>query len=247
MGLELKYAGKLCVALDVPCLRDALRLADALRELAKYFKVGLELYSSAGPAAVESLVADGHSVILDLKLHDIPNTVGRAVRQISSLGASFITIHASGGPDMIRAAREGAQSAKLPESERTKLLAVTVLTSITDSSLRKMFGVRKSLKEAVLDLALLAKDSGADGAVASASEVRSIKNLCGKEFLVATPGIRPQGSEKGDQKRAATPSQALSAGSDIIIVGRPITQAEDPCAVALAILKEMESAKKRRK
>jgi orotidine-5'-phosphate decarboxylase len=247
MGSPQELVRKICVALDIPCLRDALQLAETLQGVCGYFKVGLELYSSAGPAAVESLVSAGHRVILDLKLYDIPNTVGRAVRQVSSLGASFLTIHASGGQDMIRTAREAAESVKAPSSERVKLLAVTVLTSTTESSLRKTFGARKSLKETVLDLALLSKDSGADGVVASAGEVHSIKRACGENFLVATPGIRPEGEKKGDQKRTATPSQALSAGSDILIIGRPITQAANPRTAALNILKEIESAKKRRR
>jgi orotidine-5'-phosphate decarboxylase len=233
---------KICVALDTPCLREALHLARALRDICGYFKVGLELYSSVGPAAVESLIGDGHRVILDLKLYDIPNTVGRAVKQVSSLGVSFLTIHASGGPDIIRAAREAAESVKPSLSERVKLLAVTVLTSTTESSLRKTVGTKKSLRETVLDLTLLARDSGADGVVASAREVRSIKNLCGKDFIVATPGIRPRGEKKGDQKRTATPAQALSAGSDILIIGRPITQAADPRSATLRIIKEIESA-----
>ena len=250
-GVELEASSeivrKICVALDMPCLRDALHLARALRDICGYFKVGLELYCSAGPAAVESLVSDGHKVILDLKLYDIPNTVSRAVKQVSSLGISFLTIHASGGPDIIRAAREAAESVKGPSSERVKLLAVTVLTSTTESSLRKIFGAKKSLKETVLDLSLLARDSGADGVVASAREVRSIKNLCGKDFLIATPGIRPRGEKKGDQKRTATPAQAVSAGSDILIIGRPITQAANPRSATLGIIKEIESAVKQSK
>lgn len=247
MDITGEFVRKVCVALDIPCLREALRLAETLRGVSGYFKVGLELYSSAGPAAVESLVSDGHNVILDLKLLDIPNTVARAVKQLSSLGVSFLTLHASGGPDMICAAREAAESVSSRPSERVKLLAVTVLTSTTESSLHKIFGVKKSLRETVLDLALLSKDSGADGVVASAREVHSIKRVCGKEFLVATPGIRPQEHKKDDQKRIATPARAVSAGSDILIIGRPITQAEDPRAAALKIIREIESAVKQSK
>ncbi|MFH1423089.1 MAG: orotidine-5'-phosphate decarboxylase [Planctomycetota bacterium] len=239
MEKEPKSIEKLCVALDTSCLRDALQLADSLAGVVGYFKVGLELFSAAGPAAVESLVGRGHNVFLDLKLYDIPNTVARAVRQVSTLGASFLTIHASGGVDMIKAAREAAEKY---DTQRLKLLAVTILTSTTEQTFREIFPVEKSLEQVVLNLAVTAKNSGADGVVASAREANSLKKHCGNNFIIVTPGIRPEGHKTNDQKRTTTPTEAITAGSDLLVIGRPITEDKEPRKIAEQILKEIELA-----
>jgi orotidine-5'-phosphate decarboxylase len=230
----------LCVALDTASLYGAVELAKNLSGRAGYLKVGLELFTAAGPPSVKELQALGFKVFLDLKLHDIPNTVGRAVRQAASLGVSLLTLHASGGPEMIAAAKEAADEAADSPGGRPRLLAVTVLTSLDDDILSHVFGLETPTGELVLHLATLAKGSGADGVVCSAREANLVKKMCGSDFLAVTPGIRPAGTASGDQKRITTPRDAIRAGADLLVVGRPITAAPDPAEAADKILGEIK-------
>lgn len=233
----------LCVALDTPFLDDALKLAGNLAGRAGFVKVGLELFSAAGPESVKKLSALGLKVFLDLKLHDIPNTVSRAVRSCTALGASLLTLHASGGAAMISTARKAVEEAASELSvERPRLLAVTVLTSLDGETLEQTLKTGNEPGELVLHLARLAKSAGADGVVCSAQEARLVKDTCGKEFLAVTPGIRPAGADTGDQKRVTTPADAIRAGSDLLVVGRPITAATDPAAAAEKILNNIREA-----
>jgi orotidine-5'-phosphate decarboxylase len=213
---------RLIVALDVPTADAALTLAGKLEDQCQWFKVGLELYIAAGPSIVEKLVSRGHSIFLDLKLHDIPNTVASAVRSASSLGASMLTIHAAGGPAMLAAARDAAANMAAPP----QLLAVTVLTSMDRAQLNAI-GVPNAPTEQVARLAKLGLDAGINGFVCSPQEVAS---------------LRPTGADIGDQRRIATPTLALEQGASYLVVGRPITQAADPALAAEAILMEIAEA-----
>ncbi len=233
----------LCVALDRSDLGAALEIVHRVGGKAGYFKVGLELFTAAGPKAVEELHVLGPKVFLDLKLHDIPNTVARAVRAACQLGVDLLTLHASGGAGMIRAAREAAEKAAVEfDRARVRLLAVTVLTSLDKAALSQTFGLETEPVKLVERLAKFAKDCGADGVVCSALEAALVKKVCGKDFLVVTPGIRPAGSQTQDQKRVVTPADAIRAGSDLLVVGRPITAAPDPAAAADEILKSLATS-----
>jgi orotidine-5'-phosphate decarboxylase len=226
---------RLVVALDVATVEDASLLVERLAGLAGMFKVGSQLFTAAGPELVRGLVARGEKVFLDLKYHDIPNTVAGAVSAACRLGVSLVNVHALGGKAMMEAA-VGAMPAM-----GTRLLAVTVLTSHPGASLGEL-GLTGELGDTVRRLALLAHAAELDGVVASPSEVPIIREACGRDFLVVTPGIRPAGARSGDQARLATPAAALKAGADLLVVGRPITEAPDPAAAARAILQEMEGA-----
>ena len=232
----MKARERLIVALDVPSAADATALVDALAGKVGMFKVGSQLFTAAGPEFVRELVARGEKVFLDTKYHDIPNTVSSAVSAASQLGVSLITVHALGGQAMLEAAA-GARPAI-----DARLLAVTVLTSHDAPSLCTL-GLAPDVPLAVERLARLAQAAKVDGVVASPHEVTLIREVCGPEFLVVTPGIRPSGARAGDQARAATPAAALSAGADYLVVGRPITEARDPAAAAEAIVEEMASAR----
>ena len=227
----------LIVALDVPDAASAANLVSQLENTCHWFKVGLELFVAAGPAVLEPLVARGHSVFLDLKLYDIPNTVAGAVRSAAGLGVRMITLHAGGGPAMLAAARaalEGVEAS--PE-----LLAVTVLTSMDQSQLSAA-GVDRSPGEQVELLARMGLGAGLKGFVCSPREVAALRRITGPEGVLVVPGIRPAGAAVGDQKRIATPTDALRAGASYLVVGRPITQAADPAEAAEAILEEMADA-----
>lgn len=227
---------RVIVALDVPDAQVAFRLVDQLGNLVQWFKVGLELYLAEGNALVRELKAHGYSVFLDLKLYDIPNTVAGAVRSAASLGADMLTLHASGGPAMLSAAREAA----LTVPGAPKLLAVSVLTSMDDSQMQAI-GVPSRPAEQVLRLAKLASEAGISGLVASSEEIAALRRQF-PAFTLVIPGIRPAGSDAGDQKRIATPAAAIADGADYLVVGRPITQAKDPAAAASLILEEVEKA-----
>ena len=229
---------RLIVALDVPNGIEALALVERLGNLVQWFKVGLELYLAEGNGIVEQIRARGYSVFLDLKLHDIPNTVAGAVRSVAASGAGMLTVHAAGGPAMLAAAREAAAAV----ASAPKLLAVTVLTSM-DAGQLEATGVCSSPGDQVLRLAGVAYEAGIRGFVASSQEVARLRSSFGDATLVI-PGIRPAGVKAGDQKRVATPGLAIADGADYLVVGRPITQAPDPAAAAQAILDEMETAKK---
>jgi orotidine-5'-phosphate decarboxylase len=227
---------RLIVALDVPAASDAAALVDALAGKVGMFKVGSQLFTAVGPDFVRALSARGEKVFLDLKYHDIPNTVASAVSAACQLGVSLITVHALGGQAMMEAAA-GAMPAI-----GARLLAITVLTSHDAGSLGAV-GLEADVPRNVGRLARLAKAAEADGAVASPHEVALIREVCGPDFLVVTPGIRPTGARASDQARAATPAAALAAGADYLVVGRPITEARDPVAAAAAIVREMETAR----
>ena len=233
-GLDPK--DRLAVALDFPSAAEAFDLVDRLDGACQWLKVGMELYYAAGNGLVEALRGRGYSVFLDLKLHDIPNTVTGAVRSVTSAGASLLTVHAGGGAAMMRAA---AAAANVPGGPR--LLAVTVLTSMDAAELAEV-GVAASPGNQVLLLARLAKAAGIDGMVCSAGEVEALRKRMGPETMLVVPGIRPAGSDVGDQRRVATPEAAIARGASMLVVGRPITKAIDPGAAARAILEEIGRA-----
>ncbi len=222
---------RLIVALDVPTAAAARKFVAAVGDSALTYKVGMQLYTAEGPSVVRELVGSGRRVFLDLKYHDIPNTVAAAVREAAQLGASLLTVHASGGGKMLRAAVETARAAK-PD---LLVLAVTVLTSMNDVDLG-MIGLRGGVLDQVLRLAALALSNGCQGVVASAHEAAALRQEFGRDFAILTPGVRPAGSGHDDQARVVTPAEAIAAGASHIVVGRPITEAADPAAEARAIL-----------
>jgi orotidine-5'-phosphate decarboxylase len=225
---------RLIVALDVSSAAAARKIVAAVGDSAHTYKVGMQLYTAEGPAVVRELVSSGRRVFLDLKYHDIPNTVGAAVREAAQLGVSMLTVHASGGAQMLRAATEAAAiQAKAPW-----VLAVTVLTSLDDADLNTL-GIRENVVGQVLRLAALALSNGCRGVVASAHEAAALREDFGQEFVIVTPGVRPAGSGRADQVRVVTPAEAVAFGATHIVVGRPITAAADPAAEARAILGQL--------
>ncbi|MEO8735329.1 MAG: orotidine-5'-phosphate decarboxylase [Edaphobacter sp.] len=227
---------RLAVALDFPSAQLALDLVDRLSDTCLWFKVGMELHYAEGNRLVETIRSRGFNVFLDLKLHDIPNTVAGAVRSAAQAGASLLTLHAAGGLAMMAAA---AEAAKAPDAPR--LLAVTVLTSMDAGELTGV-GVSASPAEQVLRLARLARQAGISGIVSSAEEIGALRAELGPEVLLVIPGIRPSGSDIGDQKRIATPRTAIQDGASMLVVGRPITRAADPAQAAQSILEEIALA-----
>jgi orotidine-5'-phosphate decarboxylase len=228
---------RLIVALDFPAADEALTLVDRLDGACQWFKVGLELYLAAGNSIVATLAGRGYSVFLDLKLHDIPNTVAGAVRSVAGLSAGLLTVHAAGGPVMLKAAADAAAAAE----HGPTLLAVTVLTSMDENQLHSV-GVPCTPASQVLRLARVATASGIHGLVCSPEEVGELRNALGQQAILVTPGIRPAGANAGDQKRIATPGAAIAAGASYLVVGRPITQAADPESAARAIVDEIAKA-----
>jgi orotidine-5'-phosphate decarboxylase len=212
--------------------QEARELVRRLGDRVGWFKVGLQLFTAAGPAIVEEIKSTGAKVFLDLKLHDIPNTIHQGVRSACAMGADMLTIHLCGGSEMCRAAVEGrAQSSTL-------LLGVTVLTSQNDQTLAEV-GIKANVAEQVLLLATLAKTTGITGLVASPLEIRPLRERFGSHFAIVTPGVRPTGADRGDQKRVMTPSEALKAGSDYLVIGRSITATADPVAALDGIEAEL--------
>ena len=226
------------VALDYPDPETAFELVERLPE-GTWYKVGLELFTRSGPPVVRRLVDEGRHVFLDLKLHDIPNTVAGATRAAAAMGVRLLTLHASGGEAMLRAAAEAVREENQKSGGDTRLLAITVLTSLDDASLSSVMGEGSGVEQAVGRLAGLARESGVHGVVSSVGECRAVKLACGPEFLVVTPGIRLSGEGAQDQKRVATPAVAKSAGADFLVVGRSITRAEDPSAALERIRAEL--------
>ena len=233
---------KVFVPLDFPSAGPALAMARKLLPLNPCFKVGLELYVAEGPKVISELKALGAEIFLDLKFHDIPNTVAGAVRSATRLGVSYLNIHCGGGSEMIRAAVEAcASEAGNAGVDKPALLGVTVLTSLDDKSVQEI-GFPRSASAQVKHFVELAKDCGLDGVVCSAEELPLVKSLAGKGFVAMVPGIRPLGAAAGDQKRVMTPSEAVKAGADCLVVGRPITGAADPAAALAAVLAEVAGA-----
>ncbi|HEY7868292.1 MAG TPA: orotidine-5'-phosphate decarboxylase [Methylomirabilota bacterium] len=233
---------RLIVALDVDTLAQAERLVDRLQGLVTRFKIGSQLFTAAGPAAVESVHKRGAEVFLDLKYHDIPNTVAGASREAARMGVLMFNVHASGGRDMMSAAAQGAAAAAKEQGVRRPLvLAVTVLTSLDRGALSRELAVAGSVEGHVLHLARMAAEAGLDGCVASPNEIGPLRTNRGPAWVIVTPGVRPVGSAVGDQSRIATPRAAVSAGAHYLVVGRPITGAPDPAAAAAEVLQEMAS------
>ena len=234
---------KIIVALDVPGADAALQLAEELQGRVGMFKVGSEAFTAEGPGLVRQLVARGERVFLDLKFHDIPNTVRAAVREAAMLGVSLVNVHASGGRRMLEAALEGVRSAESTRTAaaRTLVLAVTILTSLGAEDLAEV-GFQGTPEKVVVRLARLAQAAGLAGVVASPREIFAIRAACGPNFLIVTPGVRPVTVASDDQARIATPASAIRAGADYLVIGRPITGAADPAAAAGAIAAEMEKA-----
>lgn len=228
---------RLIVALDFPTAAKARQAAKTISPVTNFFKIGKQLFTAEGPNFVRELVEGGNKVFLDLKYHDIPNTVGLAVVAAAELGVTMLNVHGSGGAKMMRAATEAAAKSK----KRPLILAVTVLTSLTDSDLQEV-GVAGRALDQVLRLAALARANGCDGVVASAAEAAELRREMGTGFLIVTPGVRPAGSAQNDQARMTTPAEAIAAGATHIVVGRPITGATDPAAAARAVLEEMAMA-----
>jgi orotidine-5'-phosphate decarboxylase len=226
---------KLIIALDVDTPTKALELVKQLHSVAGMFKVGSQLFTSAGPQIVRDIIALGAKVFLDLKFHDIPHQVAGAARAAAELGVSLFTVHASGGSEMMRRAVEAAGD--------SKVLAITVLTSI-DENILSQIGVASSPRDSVLRLMNLAKAAGVDGVVASPREIETIRDAVpNPDFLIVTPGIRPSNSESEDQKRVATPAAAIAAGASYLVVGRPITGASNPFEAAGELIAQMQRAK----
>jgi len=225
---------KLIVALDVPDRAAAIQAVDRLSGHVGYFKVGLEIFTREGPRLVEEIRGRGEKVFLDLKLHDIPNTVAGAVRSACKLGVQMLTLHASGGPKMLAAADQEARSSNSPPL----LLAVTALTSLSEAEINGL-GIPGSVEQWVERLATAARDSGIRGIVASSKELSMLRSKFANALQYVIPGIRPAGAALQDQSRAATPGEAIKAGADYIVVGRPILQAPDPARAADQIVKEI--------
>ncbi len=221
------------VALDVASAREALAMADALRGTVGGYKVGSQLFTAEGPDIVRALTMRGDKVFLDLKFHDIPNTVAGAIASASRLGAWMMNVHAAGGPAMMAAAKAAADTAAAGGHARPVVIAVTVLTSMDEATLRAV-GVDTSPLEQVVHLARMAQDAGLDGVVASPLETAAIRAACGPDFLIVTPGIRggAAGDAKNDQSRTMTPDEAMRAGASYLVVGRPITAAAEPRVAA---------------
>lgn len=226
---------QLIVALDVPDAAQARRLVGQIGDAAGSFKVGKQLFTAEGPQVVRDLVASGRKVFLDLKFHDIPNTVAGAVASATQLGVTMLSVHAAGGSRMLKAAVEAAGSSIM-------VLAVTVLTSLSDADMTEI-GVSGRVRDQALRMAALARSCGCAGIVVSPNEVAEIRRELGSGFAIVTPGIRPAGSRTGDQARIATPTEAIRAGATHLVVGRPITAEKDPAAAARAVLAEIEACR----
>lgn len=231
---------RIITALDVHSLDDMKALVETLGDSISFYKVGMELFYSVGPQAVSYLKSQGKHVFLDLKLHDIPNTVGQSLRALTRLGADLMTIHGTGGRAMMAAAADAVadEAAKLG-IERPKLLAVTILTSIDEAAWQEVGG-KYTIADTVKRLAALAKEAGIDGTVSSPYEAKEIRQLNGPDFLIVTPGIRPSFAVANDQKRFTTPSQALHDGASHLVIGRPITKADDPRHAVQLITEEIQ-------
>jgi orotidine-5'-phosphate decarboxylase len=237
----------LIVALDFDSLSSAVKFAKQVADLVGMFKIGNQLFTAAGPAAVKEVAALGAGVFLDLKFHDIPNTVAGAVLSAAAMtGVQLVNVHALGGKAMLEAAVQAISAGVPMGADRPRLLAVTILTSMGQKAMKEV-GISGAPKLRVVKLAQLAKSAGVDGVVASVQEAKAIRKVCGRDFLIVTPGVRPKdktaASEKDDQARTATPTEAIRAGADFLVVGRPILAAADPRAAAQAIVEEIGAAK----
>ncbi len=225
----------ICVAIDTPDPKRAAALIKAVRPYVGGLKIGLEFISANGPRGVSAVVKAGIPVFADVKFHDIPNTVAGAVRAMARLGVGMINVHAAGGPAMLRAAMQAAATVK----PRPRVIGVTVLTSLAPADFAAI-GVQGTPLEQVVRLAKLCRDCKLDGVVCSALEAAAVRKACGPNFLIVTPGMRMKGTDKGDQQRVLTPRQAMQAGANILVIGRPITEAADPAAAARAMFASLQ-------
>ena len=239
--MKLTAKERLVFALDVDDFKKAEELVEKLSDYVGVFKVGNQLFTAEGAQVVNTINKRGGKVFLDLKYHDIPNTVALAAEVATKLGVYIFNLHTSGGYEMMKAAVEASKDVSLNLGIRKPLiLGVTLLTSINQEILEKDLGIKRRLEEQVVHLARLAKIAGLDGVVASSREIKSIRKACGEDFIILTPGIRPVGKSFDDQKRIMTPREATRLGADFLVVGRPIRDAADPVEAAKEILKEME-------
>jgi len=231
----------LIIALDVNAIEEASVLADKLSPYAGAFKVGMQLYNSEGPEAIRILKEKNTAIFIDLKLHDIPNTVAGAARVLTRHGVSILNVHAAGGKKMMREAVKAARDeADKKGIDRPLIVAVTVLTSIDQEVFNNEVGINGSIKERVVLWAKMAREAGLDGVVASPHEIAAIRKACGNDFVIITPGVRPAGVAANDQKRVMTPGEAIRQGATYLVVGRPVTGSPDPAQAARAILEEIE-------
>ncbi len=232
---------QLIVALDVENLEAAKQLVTTLADEVRWFKIGKQLFTAIGPTSVEMLHEAERDIFLDLKFHDIPNTVAGAVASGTKIGANMINIHASGGLEMMRTAAEVAEK-QVSELGIPKpmLLGVTILTSVNEATFQRDFGTQRKLEDQVAYLAELSQKAGLDGVCASPLEIGLIRKVCGDDFVIVTPGVRPAWAAADDQQRVMTPAEAIDAGADYIVVGRPITAADNPREAARTILKEID-------
>ncbi|MFX4261467.1 orotidine-5'-phosphate decarboxylase [Pelotomaculum propionicicum] len=238
----VSFKNPLIIALDVDTIAQAENLADKLGPYAGGFKVGMQLYNSVGPEAVRGLREKNVPVFVDLKLHDIPNTVAGAARVLTRHGASILNVHAAGGAGMMSAAATASRDEAARAGLKPPLVvAVTVLTSISQDVFNKEIGITGPIRDRVVTWALLAREAGLDGVVASPLEITPIREACGEDFVVITPGVRPAGAAQDDQKRTMTPREAVRLGATYLVVGRPVTAAPDPVKALRAILEEIDS------
>ena len=229
-------------ALDTGSVDEAVNWAGQLKGAVGGMKLGLEFFGACGPEGVRAVAATGMPIFLDLKFHDIPNTVAGAIRSVVPLGAAFVNVHTTGGRAMMMAAANAAtEAADNAGVARPLVLGVTVLTSMDERDLDDI-GVTRDTQDQVVSLALLAQDSGLDGVVCSAREIEAIRDACGDDFALMVPGIRPAGADVGDQKRIMTPADAIARGADYLVIGRPITQAADPAKAAADIVDSLNAA-----
>ncbi len=247
MTFDAHPRSSLIVALDFDSLSSALKFAKQVADLVGLFKIGSQLFTAAGPAVVKEIAALGPGIFLDLKFHDIPNTVAGAVLSSAAMsGVQLVNIHALGGSAMMKAAAQAIGAGVPLGTDRPRLLAVTILTSMDQKAVREV-GIGGSPKSRVTKLAKLARSAGVDGVVASVQEAKAIRKACGRDFLIVTPGVRPKempaNTKDDDQARKATPAEAIRAGADYIVVGRPILAAKDPRAAAQAIVDEIAASK----
>lgn len=247
MTFDAHPRSSLIVALDFDSLSAAVKFAKQVADVVGMFKIGSQLFTTAGPEAVRQVADLGTGIFLDLKFHDIPNTVAGAVLATAAMpGVQLVDVHALGGAVMLRAAAQAVSAGVAMGSDRTRLLAVTILTSMDQKAVREV-GISGVPKTRVVKLAKLAQEAGVDGVVASVQEAKAIRKACGREFLIVTPGVRPKGGndtgKNDDQARTATPREAMKAGADFIVVGRPILAAPDPRAAAQEIVEEIAASK----
>lgn len=243
MNSSVELANRIMIPLDYPDAEQAYKLMQEIRGIPCWMKVGMQLFYAAGPDFIRRLKAEGYRVFLDVKLHDIPNTVKGAAESVTRLGVDMFNVHAAGGRQMMEAALDGVARAidAAGPSARPSVIAVTQLTSTSQAVMNSEIGIPGAVEDTVLRYARLAKEAGLDGVVASAQEVAAIKTACGRGFVTVTPGIRPSGADIGDQSRVMTPKEAVAQGTDYMVIGRPITAAPSPREALQSILEELKN------